>query len=228
MDFSIDLIDSDSKIRSMIIDEMVKYINSKAKSAIPNIVLELSVLIENELRKTLVYKETQVGVLNALLGFKKGKERNIMDGIIAVIAKEIKVLFTPFKNNRGLFIDGGYEVYMIDSEFKKALSHSLAFTLNKGDKLPWLEWLIKEGDKIIIKKHKVVIKPTTYGRSKEALMVESNLGPGWRIPSQFTGVENLNWITKAFKGNTASADAILADIHTKIENIVFSNLNKVL
>jgi hypothetical protein len=228
MAFSIDLIDTDSQIRKKIIDEMIKHLNSKARLAIPNIVNELSVLIENELRKTLVYTETQVGVLNALLGFRKGKERKIMDGIIAIIAREVKVEFVPFRNKSNVNIEGGYTIYMIDSEFKKALNSSLAVTINKGEPLLWLEWLLKEGDKIIIKKYKVVVKPTSHGRSKEALMVKSNLGPGWRVPAQFTGVENLNWITKAFKGNSSTDDSVLNDIYIKMENIVYSNLNKVL
>lgn len=228
MAYSIDLIDSDSKIRKMIIDEMIKYLNSKAKIAIPNIVLELSVLIENELRKTPVYIDTQIGTLNALLGFRKGRERKIMDGIIGIIAQEVKVGFIPFKNNQNINIDGGYQVYMIDSEFKKALSSSLAVTMNKGEALPWLNWLLKEGDKIIIAGYKAVVMPTTHGRSKEALMVKGGILPFWSVPSQFSGVENLNWITRAFKGNSSDADSVLNEIKDKMEHIIYSNLIKVL
>lgn len=228
MPVSIDLINTDNEIRKMVIDEIVKQLNQKVKAATKDIKGQLSVLIENELRKTNVYIETQIGELNAMLGFHQGRERHIMDTIISVIASEVKIDFKPFRNNRDIVIDGGFEIYMIDADFKKALSHSLAFTNNDGQKLPWLKWLLLDGD-VMIKGHRMLIKPTKYGRSKEAIMVDTfRQASFWKLPAEFSGIKELNWITKAFKGNTLDLDAVLSDIKIKMEHIVYSNIEKVL
>lgn len=228
MPVSIDLINTDNEIRKMIIDEIVKQLNQKVKAATKDIKSQLSVLIENELRKTNVYREAQVGELNAMLGFHQGRERHIMDTIISVIASEVKIDFTPFKNNNNINITGGYEIYMIDADFKKALSHSLAFTNNDGQKLPWLKWLLLDGD-VVITGHRMLIKPTKYGRSKEAIMVDTfRQASFWRIPPEFSGIKELNWITKAFKGNTSDIDAVLSHIFVQMEHMVYSNIEKVL
>lgn len=228
MPVSIDLVDTDSQIRTKVIDEIVKQLNQKVKAAAKDIQVQLSVLIENELRKTNVYRETQVGELNAMLGFHQGRERHIMDTIISVIANEVKIDFKPFRNNKNIVIDGGFEIYMVDADFKKALSHSLAFTDNDGQKLPWLKWLLLDGD-VVITGHRMLIKPTRYGRSKEAIMVDTfRQASFWRMPKEFSGVKELNWITKALKGNTLDLDAVLSDIKAKMEHIVYSNIEKVL
>lgn len=228
MAYSINILESNRTIESMVINEIIDHLNKKAPKAIPRIQHQLSMLIQKELKKTLVYKEALTGTLKAELGFVKGHEKTIMDGIIDIIASEVQVDFTPFVNSKGVAISGGYTIYMIDSSFQNALASSLAVTINKGEELPWLEWLLKEGDKIIIAGYKILFKNTKYGRSKEALMVKGGIKPFWRIPPQFAGVENSNWITKAFKGSNISDDFVLGNIQTEMESIVYSNLNKVL
>lgn len=228
MPVSIDLVETDAQIENLVNLEIVKHLNSKAKNAAKNIKDELSVLIENALRQTSVYKETQVGELNAMLGFHKGRERKIMDGIISIIAQEVKVDFKPFKYNKGSIITGGFEIYMVDADFKAALANSLAITNNDGQKLHWLKWLLLDGD-IIFTGYRMLIKPTTEGRSKEALMIKTfRQASFWRMPVEFSGVKELNWITKAFKGNSSDIDSVLPNIHLKMIDIVYSNIAKVL
>lgn len=177
MAYSINILESNRTIESMVINEIIDHLNKKAPKAIPRIQQQLSTLIQKELKKTLVYKEALTGTLKAELGFVQGREKTIMDGIIDIIANEVQVDFTPFVNSKGVAISGGYTIYMIDSSFQNALSSSLAVTMNKGEELPWLEWLLKEGDKIIIAGYKILFKNTKYGRSKEALMVKGGLDP---------------------------------------------------
>lgn len=228
MPYSIDLIDKDSYIEIAIINEIILRLNKRANAAIPRMKDQLSKLIKKELKKTLVYKEAVYGELRAHLGFIKGREKEIMDGIISIIADEVRVDFTDFVNTRGISITGGYTIYMVDSEFRNALSSSLAVTINKGEELPWLEWLLKEGDRIIIAGYKIVMGSFPTSRSKEAIMVKGGIRPFWRVPSQFSGVENLNWITKAFRGQSMSEDTVLGDIQIMMEHIVYSNLERVL
>lgn len=228
MAYYIDLVDKDSYIELAVIHEIIARLNKRANAAIPKMREQLSKLIQRELKKTLVYKEAVYGELKAHLGFVKGREKDIMDGIISIIADEVRIEFNDFQNTRGVSITGGYTIYMIDSEFRNALSSSLAVTINKDQELPWLEWLLKEGDRIIIAGYKIVMGAFPTSRSKEAIMVRGGIRPFWRVPSQFSGVENLNWITKAFRGQGMSEDTVLGDIQMMIEHIVYSNLERVL
>lgn len=230
MAYTIRIVESNSAIESLIMKEIINRLNKRAEKAIPRMKEQLSSLLRRELKKTNFYKECVHGTLRAEFGFIAGHERVIIDGIIDIIADEVQIDFTPFVNTRGIAISGGYTIYMIDSQFRNALDSSLAVTMNKGEKLPWLEWVLKEGDKIIIAGYKIVMGnfPGDKSRSKEAIMVKGGIRPFWRVPPQFSGVENANWITKAFKGSNLSNDFVFGDIQIAIEHIVYSNLDRLL
>ena len=64
-----------------------------------------------------------------------------------------------------------------------------------GYVLPWLEWLLLEGQSIIVKNYEVLYTKSASSRSGMALMQPSK--SSWRVPSQFAGTEKNNWTTRA-------------------------------
>ena len=60
--------------------------------------------------------------------------------------------------------------------------------------MPWLDWLITEGDKPIVKGYKYV--NDVIGRSGQGIMKQQN-GESWRVPPEFAGDINDNFITRA-------------------------------
>ena len=79
-----------------------------------------------------------------------------------------------------------------------------------GPPLPWLEWLLIEGDNDIIKDYRV--SKTKDGRSGlPGVMVEAN--KSWRVPREFSGVENSNFLTDIF-------DQVAKKVEKKLWQIV--------
>jgi hypothetical protein len=62
--------------------------------------------------------------------------------------------------------------------------------------LPWLEWLLLYGGKIIVRDYRVKMGSNNRSRTGMAVMVESS-GSNWRVPTEFAGTSNNNWVTRA-------------------------------
>lgn len=65
----------------------------------------------------------------------------------------------------------------------------------KGEEIPWIDWLILRGNQIIIREYDVLFKPGA-GRSHQAIMVGGRK-KRWRVPPMFQGTANNNWITRS-------------------------------
>ena len=66
----------------------------------------------------------------------------------------------------------------------------------KGQSLHWLRWLLKEGAKPIVIGYQYV--PGKAGRSRGGVMMAN--AQSWRVPPQFSGTDENNFITRAFSG----------------------------
>tara|TARA_Y100000310_G_C20566322_1_gene755676 strand:+ start:589 stop:1236 length:648 start_codon:yes stop_codon:yes gene_type:complete len=84
----------------------------------------------------------------------------------------------------------------------------------KGDSLPWIEWLLKRGDDIIISDYHVV--EGDHGRTGMAVMKAGGSYKVSRVNPSFSGTEDDNFITRA-----------LADKGMEIANVLAKSLEKV-
>ena len=110
-------------------------------------------------------------------------------------------------------ITSSIKVNMIKKDFSDLLSLSgSSLTTEKGQILPWLSWLLLEGDSIIISNHSFILGPSRYSRTGFGLMQESVSG-FWRVPPEYAGSVNNNWITRAI-------DDSQKDINDFIEKLV--------
>lgn len=100
---------------------------------------------------------------------------------------------------QGNDIGGGLFIGIIPSELYDILSlPESSYQTEKGQTIPWLEWLTQMGDRIIVWGYDVSFKGTAIkarSRTGLALMVKGN---GWRVPPQFSGVNDDNFFTRAF------------------------------
>lgn len=85
-----------------------------------------------------------------------------------------------------------------------------------GSAVPWLEWLMLDGNKIIIDGFSVSydIPEQADSRSEKAIM---RVGGEYRVNPQYSGIESDNWITR-----------VLLDFLPEIQNISSSTLKEVL
>jgi hypothetical protein len=194
--FKIELLTTDKAFEDMVMKAMLKHINRNIKGIIRDMKTTVQEAIAIGLKKSPIYKELIGGKLGYELGFRKGSAQRHVDGIIEQLSKQFIIDFKDFKFN-GISIDGGFDIYAIESDFSEVLNNKYAEIKIKGGSLPWLKWLLVEGDKIIVSTHKVVFIDTKRSRSGHAIMVEGGIRPFWRIPPEWSGVIDNNWITKA-------------------------------
>ena len=135
------------------------------------------------------------GSLQGHLGIRPGENDVAVFQIAQSVAQSVYVQFKPMTQKSG----GGLEILIQPSTFANILS--LPAGVNKvyskkygAYEMPWLDWLITEGDKPIVKGYKYV--NDTIGRSGQGIMKQEG-GESWRVPPEFAGDINDNFITRA-------------------------------
>jgi hypothetical protein len=73
--------------------------------------------------------------------------------------------------------------------------------------LPWLQWLLLEGNATIVRNYTVSFGPNRFSRTGFALMRPSL--QSWKVPSEFAGTINDNWITRAIDGAESNIQKLL-------------------
>ena len=125
--------------------------------------------------------------------------------IIEAIVGTVDVEFKLVRGGRGGF-SGGLVIQIQPKDLSNLLNLPNARVVTKkGTALPWLKWLLTLGDKIIIKEFEVEYKDGT-GRSGLATMSE---GGTFRVNPSFSGTEENNFITRAFRGSDDKISRII-------------------
>lgn len=203
---SIELLTTEAEFKYMVRKAMVEELNKLLRRALPQLKAKISPFIYNALIKSPVYKDILVGDLSAELGFRRGQEERFIRGIIKALSEEYILDFKPLTLLSNGDISGGVELKIIQADFKDILSHPLAFIKTKKQKLHWLDWLLTWGDRIVVRDYSIVFKQTRRSRSGFAIMVKSKFSPFWRVPPQFSGTLEDNWITRALEKANVEAD----------------------
>lgn len=109
-------------------------------------------------------------------------------------------------------IVGGIKIEMIKKDFSDLLSlGSATLITEKGDQLNWLQWLLLDGDSIIISDHNFILGPSNYSRTGFGIMRET-VGGFWRVPPEYAGNINDNWITRAISAASKDIDNAISKV----------------
>jgi hypothetical protein len=185
------------KIQEMVNAEAIRVLNSR----VPRVVSDIEAGIAHGLKHVLVNNDeyeslTTGGDLAQHFGLEKSQAITKLDNIIDTIIGSIQVKFKRFQNRTGT-IQGGITVSAIKDDFIDIISIPAGQVVtDKGQSLPWLEWLLIEGDRIIITDFEIQMGPSPYSRAGDAIMIPKKAGV-WRVPPQFSGTQTNNWITRA-------------------------------
>jgi hypothetical protein len=183
--------ESNNEIERLILTSLVKKINTRISKNINRIQIQL---IETNLRffkHSDTYQALTIGDLKLELGFPAGQEFQIADAIVVAAANSVKVRLDPFKVGNN--ITGGLSVSLIRSDFFDLLSLSEANIDIEGGQIPWLEWLLTQGDQILVSDYSVIYKDA--GRSEGAIMIPKP-GSFWKMPTEYAGTSSDNWFTR--------------------------------
>jgi len=131
------------------------------------------------------------GTLKVELGLPDGNARLL--SIIDVWINTVNVKFTKFRTSaKGL--TGGIKIEAIPNDYDDVIDMDAAvLTTEKGEDLPWLRWLLLDGNGIIIADYSVKFGGG-LGRTGGGQM--TNVG-SWAVPPQFGGTAGDNFVTRA-------------------------------
>lgn len=194
MKFSFKIIDTNSQINNNILQALLPEVDSYLKKTLQTIKTSLPNLIREILQNTPEYDSLIGGQLQYEFGIPDPS--NKLATIIDIWSNNVYIQYKNPIISTGQ-IKASFSVSLIRSDLNDVLSSDAGFVIDnlRGYQLPWLEWLLLEGNKTIIPKQQVVFGPNKFSRTGFAIMKESN--KSWKVPSEFAGTIRDNWITRA-------------------------------
>jgi hypothetical protein len=207
MNITVKLVDSTPDITKAILGSIRDYLDPKIKQAASKTSEKLPKLVSEALRQEPEYLSLLSGQLKAELGLASSSD---VEAVIEAISSSIELKTQSLSANRS-GIKGGFTINMIRAkDAGGVIGLDIAKINDKGYSLPWLQWLLFEGNEVLIKNYKVEFGPNPNSRSGLAIMKPSS-SSSWRVPPEFVGSEENNWITRAI---------------TRIENNVYDLIVK--
>lgn len=192
--FNLKLLDNNKIITNNILQALLPEVNNYLKDVVSYLQSSLPPVIRNAIINTPEYDSISGGTLKYEFGIPDPSSK--LSGLLELWSRNIQINYSAPKISNGS-IRGSFSANMIRVDFSDVLYSDYAIMTDnlRGYSLPWLEWLLLEGNKTIIKNYNVVIGPNKYSRTGMAVMRDSLTS--WSVPSQFAGTISDNWITRA-------------------------------
>jgi len=204
---SLKLVESDTQIYKKILSALLPEVSTlfnnsanKLNDQIPNI------LLNNITRQPEYNALINDPNLRGQLGLVDPQAR--LSDIISAITNNKAVSLNSPKIS-GNKIVANFSIKMVKSNFADLLSlGSASFISEGGYNIPWLKWLLLEGDSIIIADYYFQSRFGT-GRTGFGTMRK---GGAWRIPPEYAGNISDNWITRAIDASVSEIDSIISKL----------------
>lgn len=172
------------------VKELVSLVNRDVKKKAKRVEKQAKKIVFNAVYNSPEMSALRRGQLSFDLGIPAGEDPSV---IIAQAVSDSIRIDPPNFRSAGNRINGNFKIQIQPSSFANLLSSSFGTVVTeKGQALPWLSWLLVEGDAIIIADWHVQYGP--YGRSGGARMVPNGM---FTIDPQYSGTINDNFVTRA-------------------------------
>lgn len=191
---NVKLLESDSQIQKKLYESLAFVINRSITKNSKKVINILKAEIGNWIRSQPEIESllnSGPGSLNAQFGLPQGTADNVVNEIINTIVNDTTINIKNVDKN----LNGNIEFNFQRSDFSNLLSMSAGHVITeKNTDLHWLDWLLTRGDTTIIIGYGYT--PNTKGRSGGGTM--NYLNKAWRVPPQFSGTIDNNFIIRAF------------------------------
>ena len=214
MNLSLDIAESNSVIRKMILDSLRVELDRVFQKSAKDLPSKIKPLLSDALKQEPEYSSLKSGKLRFEFGIP---DSNSIDDVVEKIADTLTIDPSPVKiSNVGL--SGGFTLTAIKTNDINGIINDPSAIMEdttRGYSLPWLEWLLFKGNQTIIKGYSVKLGPNNNSRTGNAIMVTSN--SSWRVPAEFAGTVSDNWTTRA-------VERLELNIYKVIQSAVESNI----
>jgi hypothetical protein len=181
-------------VEQMINEEFAKQINFAIKKTKDRVAENLRSKIKEWVRSQPEMQSLLaggIGSLSAMFGLKQDEAYEAVNDISESVANSMLVEIKDFDKK----LNGSVSFYAQEITLDNITSlASVSRITDKDTELKWLNWLLFQGDTVIILGYKYT--PSVNGRSGGGTMKSGGI---FRIPPQFSGVASNNFITRAFK-----------------------------
>jgi hypothetical protein len=188
-----------------VIKEIVKKIKQQAERIRSTVTLELQRYVREALVSAPEYQSILQGKLRAELGIPNPDVRimTIVDTWVNNIKVKVEAGSSPF-----LTVDIG----MIQEDYGDVLSLPGAAyeyeSYRGGGVIPWLEWLLLEGDRRIVNRYEFTSNVTRNSRTGMGIMISKRRG-SWQVPPEYSGTSADNFALRALSGVETAIDQII-------------------
>lgn len=190
---TIRLLDSVSEVETKVNAALVPLLNAKLKSKAARIESRAK-----ELASMWIMEQPEVRSLtsndpNSLAGLfgltnKSTRVQYITQAIVDSVHVVLQPLDAKFK--------GFLQINFQPKDFLNVLTRPSGYVVYEKGTLPWIDWLLNRGSSIIISNY---YYEGSVGKGRSGLGT-MKIGGSFRVPPEFAGTENDNFITRAFLG----------------------------
>lgn len=208
MNINLKILENDSEIQKRLLKALLPDVRKYMNKVITNLKNKLPNIINDAIKAAPEYASILTGKLRAEFGIADPGPK--LAGLLDIWSKNIDIQYQnpQISSNQ---IKSNFSISMIRIDFSDVLYSDFAQVIDneRGYSLPWLQWLLLEGNKTLVKNYQVVFGPNPRSRSGYALMTPSK--KSWKVPSEYSGTQTNNWITRAI-------DAAQNDIYKALED----------
>jgi len=213
MKIELNLLESDRIISKYILDSIAKQLNSKLPSLFDKAQDSIKEIVINSIKNQPEYSSLLGGQLQYEFGILDPQSR--LDAILNILQNSMIASLDKIQIN-GSLLKGGFKIEFIKSNYSDILSLPESyFITEKGSKLEWLNWLLLQGDNSIVLGYSFILGGFKFSRTGGGIMTTNESGL-WKVPSQFSGTQDNNWI---IRGILSCSDEIQQLLNKLIKNL---------
>ena len=211
---TIKLLETDDQIVHKILKGLALQANDRIAVAARKSRSQISEYVRGVILKTPEMIELQSGVLRGEFGLNPSKATVAAEDIAKRVGASVTIKATRVTPSKMGGLTGGMTILIQPVDFSNVVVSPQAIVrTEKGKQLDWLQWLLFEGDAIIIDGYEFRFR-TGRGRSGLGTMAEVKNGV-WRVPPEYAGTEDRNFITRALQTDK-SANAVATILYTNM------------
>lgn len=198
MSLSLKLVETEAEIEKNINEALSIQINDILTKNQSNIINQISTLIPSWISNQPEIQAILSGTLMGAFG-STISPASIVNAIITAVSQSVSIKFKKYNKN---LAGGGFDLQVQLDDFANLLSLPQGHTVYDNGDLHWLEWMLLRGDEIIVVGYEYNPK-TGLGRTGLGNMIP---GRGFRVPPQYSGTRDNNFITRALIGTQQEKD----------------------
>ena len=194
---SLKVITKNKKIERDINKAIIQKMGSRFNSIARRLTISLKKQLDLSIRSAPEYNDILYGNLRTELGVID--PQTDLERMISVIVSGVHVHSEKLRIVSGK-VFGKIKIEAVLSDFSDVFNSGIGeYVTARGETIPWLKWILAEGDKVIIRDFGVSFGFPEISRTGDAIMRASS--KGWSVPSQYSGTIENNFITRSINSS---------------------------